>query len=127
MAGSESITCEVPKQISDQQLERKLNETWQQLVSELDALPGSMGVKLSDSERNSLESKKIQVQYEGAGFDPATITLIISLAPVIQALVPLLEPFSKDASDVAHKVALDIWDLLKQKLWEREHISLKQR
>jgi len=125
--GSESISVVVPNHISDRELQRKINEIWYQLVSDLTSLPSSGAPELTSSQKTALAKENIVVRYEGAGVDPATIALIISLTPVIKAVVPLVEPFAKDASDVAHKIALDLWDILRQRLWQKEHINLVQR
>jgi hypothetical protein len=76
--------------------------------------------KLPESQAEAVLRQRIEVSEKGAGSDPATIALLV-------ALTPLLKPFARSAAKVAEKVALDIWAMLKEKLWTHEHLRFAER
>ncbi|HKD82587.1 MAG TPA: hypothetical protein VKH81_23050 [Candidatus Angelobacter sp.] len=70
---------------------------------------------------------RIEVKDQGAGFDSESVRLLVSLAPFIKELVPLVQPFCNDASAVAKKIALDLWEIIKGKLSDKKKIRLRSR
>lgn len=79
-------------------------------------------VQIQNAIRNHLK-----IEEKGAGTDPGTVALLVSLTPFVKAIVPLLKPFAENMADVARKIALDIWNMLKKKLGDHEHIRLRNR
>lgn len=71
--------------------------------------------------------KAIKIVDDRAGIEPGTVSLLVSLAPLIKELVPLVQPFANKAADVAGQIALDIWDMIKLKLLKKNQIRLRKR
>jgi hypothetical protein len=127
MTYSNDILVQVPEEVSDLELERKLNARWKELISNLSSLPVPGAPALTAAQREHLAGENIPVNVQGAGVDPATIAILISLTPLIKAIVPLVQPFATNAADLAHTVALDLWNHLKDRLWHEDHISLQEK
>lgn len=71
--------------------------------------------------------QQVKADYKGAGSVPDTIAIVVTLTPVIHELVPLLQPFSDRAADLAYEIGLDIWEMVKTKLWHEHHIKLHRK
>lgn len=67
------------------------------------------------------------ISEEGGGFGAETIALLVSLAPLVEKLTPLLKPFVDAAADVAKQIAMDYWEHTRKALWERKHVQLISR
>jgi hypothetical protein len=70
---------------------------------------------------------QIRVGNQGAGFDPISAAVLVSLTPLVKVLVPLLQPLADGAADVAKKIALDIWEMLKTDLLEKKKVRLREK
>ncbi len=115
----------MPNDVSAQALEQKI----QQILAEskTDLMQVLAKHNLPVDQPPALSQDPVKVTYEGAGIDPATIAILITLTPLVIALVPLAKPVVKDASEVAKTVALDLWEMVKTKLWEEHHIRVKPK
>lgn len=120
----------VPKDVDIQELESKLNQVWKESLPELIAISKKYDVDFSSinaDDKLTLSQIKLVVRPIGGGIEPTTIALLISLAPLIKALSPILTPPAKSASNVAEKIALDVWEHIKTKLWQKDHLALREK
>jgi hypothetical protein len=46
---------------------------------------------------------------------------------LIKALVPLVQPFANNAADVAKKISLDVWEMVKLELLNKKHVRLREK
>jgi uncharacterized alpha-E superfamily protein len=69
----------------------------------------------------------VEIIDKGAGMDPATIAMLVALTPLIKALVPLVQPFANNAADVAKKISLDVWEMVKLELLNKKHVRLSEK
>ena len=118
---------EVPKDISADTLEKKIH----QILGASDSDKEFRGIlakhRLATTHAPALSDEHVKVNYQGAGTDPATIAILVTLTPLVKELVPLAKPIVRDASEVAKTVALDLWEFVKSKLWEEHHIRVKPK
>ncbi len=120
-----ALEFEVPKDVSAQALEQKIQQILAESQTDLKQVLTKHN--LPADQAPALGQEPIKVTYEGAGIDPATIAILVALTPLVKALVPLAKPVVEDASDVAKTVALDLWEIVKTKLWEEHHIRVKPK
>ena len=128
MSSELDFRYEVPNRYSDDELKHRINIQLAASGSEIAAILSKNGISTDAGEvvKGSI-SENLSIKPAGAGIDPATIAIVVSLVPVIKALTPLLEPFAKNAADVGRVVALDIWEMVKSKLWEEQHVRLTRK
>jgi hypothetical protein len=77
--------------------------------------------KILDSVRH------VHITDQGAGFEPTSVAILVSLVPFVKALTPLLEPFAKNAAEAAKIISLDLWRLIKMELLARQQIRLREK
>ena len=119
------LEFEVPKDVSAQALEQKIQQILAE--SQKDFTHVLAKHNLPADQPPVLGQEPVKVTYEGAGIDPATIAILVALTPLVKALVPLAKPMVEDASEVAKTIALDLWEIVKTKLWEEHHIRVKPK
>jgi hypothetical protein len=118
MAAQLELLYDVPDEVEAKEIADAANRLLQD--SEDDVRRILRKSKLPGSLSTAVLGQKITVTEKGAGVDPATLAILV-------ALTPLLKPFAKRGAKVAEKVALDIWAMLKQKLWDEEHMQVTER
>jgi len=106
-------------------IEKKANSLLKRSGKDIQAILKKYKVRPSCA--RTITKQKISVKYKGAGLDPATVALAVSLVPLIIAVRPLLMPWSAKMAKVAEKIALDTWDVVRMKLWSKKHIRLEER
>lgn len=74
----------------------------------------------------AVSGMQVEVDFAGRGSTADVIAIAVSLTPLVQALVPLLQPFSNAAAELALLVAKDIWEMTKRKLWYDHQIKLNR-
>jgi len=124
------IEISLPKDVSIEELKSKMNLAWDSSMTEFLEIAQRNGVDLSqmtEEELSGISNSHVRIEPVGGGVELGTIVLLISLAPLIKALSPVLKPFAQGASKVSEKIALDIWEHLKSKLWNDSHIALKEK
>ena len=124
MPAKSVLLYELPKHTSARKVEKDTNSLLRLSKKEVQAILKKSGAPASASK--AVAKSKIRVSHKGAGFGAETVLLAVSLAPLVKALTPLLVPFSKSAAKVAEKIALDTWEMLKEKLWKKKHVELKE-
>jgi hypothetical protein len=123
------VTIAVPSGISIGELQAKIDVAWRQLSSQIPSILTENSVETATSQKTvdaSLSHELIVVQPVGGGTDGGLVLLLISLAPVIKAVTPLISPLVTGFSNVAEKIALDIWDRIKLKLWNDDHVRIAE-
>ena len=123
MPAKSDLVYELPKNISVKKVEKDANSLLRLSKKEMQAILKKRGAPASAA--RAVAKSKIQLTHKGAGFGAETVLLAVSLAPLIKSLTPILVPFSKSAAKVAEKIALDTWEMLKEKLWKKKHVELK--
>jgi hypothetical protein len=118
MAAELKLLYDVSDEADARKIAEAANRLLQESTGEVREILRKYG--LPEAQAEAVSSQRIQISEKGAGFDPGTIALLV-------ALTPLLKPFANSAAKVAEKVALDIWAMLRDKLWEHEHLRLKER
>lgn len=124
------IVIAPPKDLSIEELELKINQAWTGSQGELIAIFQQNGIdssNFSDEQIDNLKHNSLSVSAAGGGFDPVTVALLVSLAPLIKAITPLLKPAAESASKVAEKIALDVWEHIKLKLWQDDHVAISEK
>jgi len=124
------IRISAPKGLSTQELEGKLNQVLRKSETELIAIAKKHSADLSSlnvEDVRKLCQAELPVRPVGGGVDPVTIALLVSLTPLVKALTPILKPGVKSASKVAEKIALDVWEHMKTKMWENDHVVLREK
>jgi hypothetical protein len=124
MPAKSLLVYELPKHTSAKKVEKDTNSLLRLSKKEVVAILKKRGVPASASK--AVAKSKIHVVHKGSGFGAETVLLAVSLAPLIKALTPVLVPFSKSAAKVAEKIALDTWEMLKEKLWKKKHVEFKK-
>jgi hypothetical protein len=119
------LQFEVPKDTTAESLQRNIQEILRE--SEEDFKKVLVKHNLPADVLPPLAEQPVKVSYEGAGIDPGTIAILVALTPLVKALVPLAQPLVQDASAVAKQVSLDLWEIVKTKLWEKYHIRVKEK
>jgi hypothetical protein len=129
---STTLLYETNRQTNARKLEKEINELLRTSDKDVAAILGKYGARFHpdrgdvEAAAKEVSKEKITVEYKGAGFGVETVALAISLAPLIHTLTPLLLPWSKSFAKVSEKIALDVWDMLKKKLWDKKHIRLDE-
>jgi hypothetical protein len=124
MPAKSDLVYELPKHTSVKKVEKDANSLLRLSKKEMQAILKKSGAPASAAK--AVAKSKIRVAHKGAGFGAETVLLAVSLAPLVKSLTPILVPFSKSAAKVAEKIALDIWEMLKEKLWKKKHLELKE-
>jgi len=119
------LLYEAAQQNDAHEIEKAANEILRKSSKDVRVILKKHGVPEKVASR--LCRQKISVKHKGAGLDPATVALAISLIPLMKELRPLIAPWSKSFARVAEKVALDTWEMLRAKLWNKKHIRLDER
>lgn len=107
-------------------LGRKINRIWAERESELRAVMQQNGISGMQVSEVALADPFL-LKEAGGGITGESIALLVSLAPLIHVLTPLLQPFSNNAADVAKKIALDCWEITRRNLWESDQIALLEK
>jgi hypothetical protein len=123
MAAKSVLLYQTSKKTTARRLEEDTSALLKASEKELRALLKKHGVP--ESAAKELSRVPIKVAYKGAGLAAETVALAVSLTPLIHALRPVLVPLTKSITKVAEKIALDTWEMLKRKLWDKKHIALK--
>jgi hypothetical protein len=122
---TEELIYQIPKGENSRSIEAKIEKVISGSSSDLKRLleehqiPTSIVAEIS--------GPPFGVSEKGAGFGAETIALLVSLAPLVEKLTPLLKPFVDAAADVAKQIALDYWEHTRRALWEHEHVQLKAK
>jgi len=127
---SGEVYVKVPREISISELDHLINSRAALTEDELLLVLKKHGIEWqpqSDENRDLLEGQIATISPVGGGIDPASVAVLISLQPLINALIPVVTPFAKSAASVAEKIALDLWEHLKEKMWSEKHIALREQ
>jgi hypothetical protein len=125
MPRTQILLYEAAKQNDASVIEKAANALLKKSTKEVRAILKKHGVP--ERFAKDLCKQKIAVKNKGAGIDPVTVALAVSLVPLAKELRPLLAPWSKSLAKVVEKIALDTWDMLRTKLWNKKHIRLEDR
>jgi hypothetical protein len=123
MPSKSGLIYELPKDIGAKKVAKDANALLRLSRKDVEAILKKHKAPVSASK--AIAKSKIGVTHKRAGFGAETVVLVVSLAPLIKVLTPLLLPFTKSAAKVAEKIALDTWEMLKGKLWKKKHVELK--
>lgn len=122
---TEELSYQIPQGENSRSIEAKIQRVVSGSSSDLKRLLEERHMPASIAEEVS--GPAFAVSEEGAGFGAETIALLVSLAPLVEKLTPLLKPFVEAAAEVAKQIALDYWEHTRKALWEREHVQLKTK
>jgi len=124
MPSQRVLLYETSRQTTARKLEKDTNALLKASAKDLRLVLKKYGAP--EDAAKAVSRGKIAVTYKGAGFGVETVALAVSLVPLIHALRPLLMPWSKSFAKVSEKVALDTWEILKRKLWDKKHVRLEE-
>ena len=115
---------ETSRQTTARKLEKDTNALLKASAKDVRAVLKNYGAP--ETAARPVSRGKIAVSHKGAGLGAETVALAVSLVPLIHVLRPLLMPWSKNFARVSEKVALDIWGILRDKLWKKKHVRLEE-
>jgi hypothetical protein len=117
MAAQLNLLYDIPSEAEAKEIAEAANRLLQDSADEVRQILTKNN--LPESLSKDVLGQRITITEKGAGVDPATLAILV-------ALTPLLKPFAEHGAKVAAKVALDIWAMLKQKLWDEEHVRVTE-
>jgi hypothetical protein len=121
---TDDLLYNLPQGEDSQSLQDKIERLTYESSGELARLLRDRGISESDARLELVHPFKLT--QSAAGFGAADVALVVSLAPLIATLTPLLKPFANAAAEVAKTVALEYWEHTRQKLWKDESVQLRK-
>jgi hypothetical protein len=129
MTEADRFEYEVSKDQSAETLEELATQLLQKSQTDIEEILRNYKVTEKDAKEIATQAtqSKIEVKYEHAGSTPELVAIAVTLVPVIKVLTPLLQPFATKGADFTFRVANDIWEMVKNKLFHDHSVRLRSK